>query len=104
MFSDLRVTMDHRSWACVVSCVALLAASGCKRIGSVSDGVELVPGAWPPRPSTTYELRFAEAVIPPEMVGKPADPSPLRIRPPLQGSFVWLSQRSGVFTPTEFTR
>lgn len=67
----------------------------------MADGVDLVPGTWPLQPTTTYELRFSDAVVPPDLVGKQASPSPLVLRPPLAGTFVWLSQRSGVFTPTE---
>src|SRR2546423_15718724 len=36
-----------------------------------------------------------------DRVGVIASNSPLAITPPLKGSFVWLSQRSGVLTPTE---
>ncbi len=36
-----------------------------------------------------------------DQVGLPATNSPLIIQPPLAGQYIWLSTRSGVFTPTE---
>ena len=52
-------------------------------------------------PTTTYELRFDDAMIPPEKVGQMAETPPLIFRPAIKGSFVWLSQRSGTFKPEE---
>lgn len=52
-------------------------------------------------PTTTFELRFDEPVVDSSQVGMAATLSPLSIRPRLPGRFVWLSQRSGVFTPTQ---
>ena len=53
------------------------------------------------QPRTTFELRFPEAMVAPEQVGKTADASPVILRPAVKGHFVWLSQRSGTFTPDE---
>ncbi len=53
------------------------------------------------QPTTTFELRFDDAMIPPEQVGQTAARSPVVFRPALRGSFVWLSQRSGTFKPEE---
>jgi uncharacterized protein YfaS (alpha-2-macroglobulin family) len=65
-----------------------------------SQGVQLILGAPEISPTTTFELRFDEAMVSPERRGIPAEKSPLVITPPLPGSFTWLSQRSGVFTPS----
>ncbi|MDQ6860601.1 MAG: hypothetical protein M3032_05530 [Verrucomicrobiota bacterium] len=56
----------------------------------------------PPRalePKSTFEVRFASETVPLEEVGKPATVSPLVFQPPVDGSFVWLSTRSGSFAP-----
>lgn len=50
-------------------------------------------------PTSTFELRFANEIVPANMVGKVATVSPLVFTPPVQGQFVWLSTRSGTFTP-----
>ena len=64
-------------------------------------GVRLILGSEEVSPTTTFELRFDQAMVPPEAVGLVAEPSPLAIAPALPGKFTWLSQRSGVFVPTE---
>ena len=66
-----------------------------------SHGVRFVLGAAEISPTSTFELRFDQAMVPPQSVGLVAPISPLLITPVLPGSFVWLSQRSGVFTPSE---
>jgi uncharacterized protein YfaS (alpha-2-macroglobulin family) len=53
------------------------------------------------QPTTTFELRFDEAMIPPDQIGQTAATSPVVFRPAVKGSFVWLSQRSGTFKPEE---
>jgi uncharacterized protein YfaS (alpha-2-macroglobulin family) len=65
-----------------------------------SHGVRLVLGAQEISPGATLELRFDQPMVPPQKVGLAAASSPLVISPPLAGSFTWLSQRSGVFTPS----
>ena len=67
----------------------------------VSEGVQLYLNRETLEPTTTFELRFDEPVVSPEIIGKPAGDSPLVIRPQIAGEFVWLSTRSGVFTPSE---
>lgn len=52
-------------------------------------------------PTTTFEVRFNEPMVDGTAVGKKADVSPVEIVPPVKGNFVWLSTRSGVFTPEE---
>ncbi len=65
-----------------------------------SRGVRLVFDAAEIAPGSTFELRFDQPIVPPQNVGLVAKESPLVITPALPGSFLWLSQRSGVFTPS----
>jgi uncharacterized protein YfaS (alpha-2-macroglobulin family) len=53
------------------------------------------------QPTTTFELRFDDAMISPDQIGQAAPTSPVIFRPAVKGSFVWLSQRSGTFKPEE---
>lgn len=53
-------------------------------------------------PTSTFELRFANEMIAADQVGKLASPSPLVFTPAIEGQFVWLSTRSGTFTPKGF--
>jgi hypothetical protein len=53
------------------------------------------------QPTSTFELRFEDAIVPADAVGKPAETPPLVIEPAIKGTFVWLSQRSGSFKPEE---
>ena len=50
-------------------------------------------------PRSTFELRFANEMVPADQVGKPAPVSPLVFAPAMEGQFVWLSTRSGTFAP-----
>jgi len=52
-------------------------------------------------PTSTFELRFPDAMVAPDQVGQTADAPPVLFHPALKGHFVWLSQRSGTFTPDE---
>ena len=61
------------------------------------DGDELLP-------STTLELRFAREMVSRDLPGIEAAQSPLVFQPPVAGKFTWLSQRSGVFVPSEAPR
>jgi len=78
----------------------LLLLPGCSMGPPTAEGVQLVLNPEVLEPTTTFELRFERAVVAAEQVGHPAEPSPLVITPALRGRFVWLSERSGVFTPT----
>src|ERR1700754_925199 len=49
---------------------------------------------------SSFEIRFSEPMVSEHAVGKTAE-SPFVIRPKVPGQFVWASQRSGVFTPTQ---
>lgn len=50
-------------------------------------------------PKSTFEVRFPSDMVAADQIGKPANPSPLTIQPPVPGKFVWLSTRSGSFAP-----
>lgn len=52
-------------------------------------------------PGETLEFRFPAAMVGPEELGVVDGPGPLRIDPPVDGTFTWLSTRSGVFVPGE---
>lgn len=67
----------------------------------IEEGVRLILATEKPEPTTTFELRFDSPVASPDQVGEPATESPLRIEPPLKGTWTWLSTRSGVFAPEE---
>ncbi|MEY2409559.1 MAG: alpha-2-macroglobulin [Verrucomicrobiota bacterium] len=69
-----------------------------------SERVQLMLSDGALAPSTTFEVRFDRPMVDPGAVGQLADPSPLIIKPPLGGRFIWLSRRSGIYTPDEATR
>jgi uncharacterized protein YfaS (alpha-2-macroglobulin family) len=73
---------------------------GAAEPAAESHGVRLILGAPEISPTTTFELRFDEPMVAPDRRGIPATQSPLVFTPALPGSYTWLSQRSGVFTPT----
>jgi len=81
--------------------VALLSLAACSSQRDVSEGVQLILNTEALEPTTTFELRFDEVVAAPEEMGQSAANSPLIITPPIAGSFVWLSRRGGLFTPSE---
>jgi alpha-2-macroglobulin len=83
----------------IALCVLML--SSCARPPEEAKGVQLVLNPESVAPTTTFELRFDEVVVGADQVGKPAGPSPLLLAPAVRGRFVWLSRRSGVFTPEE---
>ena len=85
------------AWTACLTAVWLL--SGCGSSVQLSDGVHLMLSADTLEPTSTFEVRFDELMVGDDAVGLPAVDSPLRIQPALAGQFVWLSQRSGVFTP-----
>jgi uncharacterized protein YfaS (alpha-2-macroglobulin family) len=100
--------MKHRFYAVraaglaalFVGCGLVLLMSGCKP-REVSDGVQLVLSEPFPGPGTPFELRFDEPMAAAEVVGRPNAEPPMVIAPPVRGSFVWQTSRSGAFTPEE---
>ena len=61
--------------------------------------VELLLPSRQLEPRSTFELRFANEMVPADQAGKAAAVSPLVFAPPIEGQFVWLSSRSGTFAP-----
>lgn len=90
------------SWFLALFAV-FLAACGRPHEPGVEDGVRFIINSRELLPTSTFELRFDDAVVAAGDVGLPARESPLIVTPPLAGKFVWLSQHSGVFTPAEPT-
>ena len=80
---------------------AALLLVGCDLHPNRSEHVELILNPPPPGPNTTFELRFDQPMVEPGKIGHPAETSPLVIKPDVGGVFTWLSQRSGVFLPSE---
>ncbi len=85
----------------VTLALSALVFAACGPPRDVSQGIHLVLNPETPAATTTFELRFDEGMVTAEQVGMAAERSPLVLEPPLRGRFVWLSQRSGVFTPEE---
>ncbi|HEX8294975.1 MAG TPA: alpha-2-macroglobulin family protein [Chthoniobacteraceae bacterium] len=82
----------------------LLAASSLLAAAAFAEtppAAQLVLSSKTVEPTTTYEVRFAAPMVDASAIGKPADPSPVVLQPAVKGRFVWLSSRSGVFTPEE---
>ena len=53
------------------------------------------------KPSSAFELRFAEAMVADDAVGKTDREVPIVIKPAMTGKWRWVSTQSGVFQPTE---
>ncbi len=67
----------------------------------VSDGAQLLLSTAALQANSTFELRFDEPVAAPEELDHPGVRVPVEVVPPLRGEWVWLSRRSGIFTPAE---
>lgn len=89
------------TFAVGVLLLTAVSAVSCRRSESVATGVQLVAAQEPLGPGTTFELRFEQPVAAPAQLGRAAEVSPLEIAPKVSGEFVWLSERSGVFTPKD---
>ncbi|MFZ4483301.1 MAG: alpha-2-macroglobulin family protein [Chthoniobacterales bacterium] len=61
--------------------------------------VQMLPPEGEIQPGSTFEFRFPTAMVNPDNLG-PAAEAPVVFSPALDGSFSWLSTRSGVFSPT----
>jgi len=79
----------------------VLLLAGCRLGSDVSEHVELVSNFDSLGPAATFELRFDQPMVRAGQMGTPTTNSPLVITPSVPGSFTWLSQRSGTFTPAE---
>lgn len=87
--------------ASLLTCLLVLLATGCHRQRDVAHGVELIPGSTAPEPGMTFQIRFPESMVKADVIGSPSAHPPIRIEPPVRGTFVWRSTRSGAFTPEE---
>jgi len=67
----------------------------------IAQGAQLLLSTTELQANTSFELRFDEAVAASEELDQPGARVPLEVAPPLRGDWVWLSRRSGVFTPAE---
>lgn len=93
----------HHPRFLVVPCLALLAlltlTAGFLRPSDHSEGVQIRLTSVDLKSDSTFELRFDQPVAALDEIGQTARSNPLRVDPPLPGSFVWKSRRSGLFTP-----
>ncbi len=89
-----------RCWIWLLLIFTLTPGAGCHRTPDSASGVSVRLTTDTLQPGTTFEVVFDEAMIGFESVGQSGAPSPLRIEPPLEGTFDWRSRRSGLFTPT----
>lgn len=80
--------------------LGLVILTNCSPRREVTRGVQLFPNTTVIEPTATFELRFEADMVAPDQLGRAATASPLVFTPPLPGEFVWLSRRSGVYTPT----
>jgi uncharacterized protein YfaS (alpha-2-macroglobulin family) len=53
------------------------------------------------KPASAFELRFADAMIADDAVGKTDREAPLVIQPAMTGKWRWVSTQSGIFLPSE---
>ncbi|MSS99973.1 MAG: hypothetical protein EXS29_01505 [Pedosphaera sp.] len=82
--------------------LVLLGLAACgKSSQRVEQGTRLMLAHDELGPTSTFEVRFDEEMVAGDFVGLPATESPLIFEPSLKGRFIWLSRRSGVFTPSE---
>jgi uncharacterized protein YfaS (alpha-2-macroglobulin family) len=98
---NLRALLNKTTRSAVVLSLAstFFLSPGCRQQPDSSRGVELIQSSTPPTPGMTFELRFEQPMVKAPQVGVPAAESPLVFSPPLPGTFMWLSARSGTFTP-----
>jgi uncharacterized protein YfaS (alpha-2-macroglobulin family) len=82
--------------------LTFLAAAACCAPGVLQSAPPAAVQMFPPegeiQPGSTFEFRFASPMVDRENLG-PAAESPVVFSPALDGSFTWLSTRSGVFAP-----
>lgn len=82
--------------------LALLAAAllcGPQVLNAATPTVQMLPETGDLQPGSTLEFRFAETMVRSDDLG-PAKDAPIGFDPALPGAFIWLSTRSGVFSPT----
>ena len=79
---------------CSIVCFLSAKAWAAPEVGLLLEGDAITP-------STTLEIRFAREMVTRDLLGVEVAESPLVFQPALVGKFTWLSQRSGVFVPSE---
>jgi alpha-2-macroglobulin len=89
MFQNVRVFFGT-----LIACAIIPAALAADK------DVELLTDAEFLQPTSTLEFRFASPVAAKDDVGTVPAVTPFEIQPALAGAFTWLSQRSGVFVPS----
>lgn len=103
--SNLRPVPGHASvcWISLVVLVflTLLPGAGCRPRPDSEDGVSLRFTTAEPTIHTGVEITFGEPMVDFDVVGQTNPTSPIRIQPAVPGTFVWLSRRSGLFTPSQ---
>lgn len=86
---------------CVFSkAMKTLAALSVLAVSAFAGPVTLIHEGRIWRADSEFELRFSDAMVAEDTVGKQGD-SPLVVQPKVAGKWKWLSTQSGVFTPTE---
>lgn len=80
-------------WLAVVVVAALALVPAAAETELVLDGGTQL------EPSSTLEFRFDEPQVEPDLLGVALPDGPVTLDPPLDGTFTWLSTRSGVFVP-----
>ncbi|HEX8077511.1 MAG TPA: hypothetical protein VF511_06825, partial [Chthoniobacterales bacterium] len=84
--------MIRSFWLTLVFCFAVTAVAEERAVQLLLPSRRL-------EPTSTFELRFATEMVAADQIGKPAPVSPLVLTPPIDGQFIWLSTRSGIFAP-----
>ena len=96
--------MPMRSIAALVL-AGVVSVSGADRVPPVSLHVETAEYPEAPvgelTPGSAFELRFAEPMVADSAVGNTELPAPILIKPPIAGTWIWVSSQSGVFQPKE---
>ena len=85
--------MRRSFWFALISLLIVTAAVAQER------AVQLLLPSRQLEPTSTFELRFANEMVPADQLGKVVAASPLVFAPPIEGQFIWLSSRSGTFAP-----
>lgn len=97
-----RVYFPFRPGALTALCLTYLLclAAGCHARRERSEHVALRLTTEELEPGSGFEVVFDDPVVRLEDIGS-TNRNPLRIEPPLPGTFVWRSRRSGLFRPSE---
>ena len=97
----MKTTRQPFRFQLVLAALALLATAHAAEPPGVERGVRLAMKTDQLEPTSTFEIQFDEPVATPEAVGQEAASTPIELHPAVTGTFRWLTERSGVFTPAE---